>query len=141
MPKVKERLCTKCGVEKPIEEFTEKNYPSRCRQCASKYIKEWKRKKKKKEKETLLQNSNTKDFPIFEKKPNMINQELNTLVRRKQEVLLSGEVNKFIKVSCPCGISINLEYKYSFDSENDYYEGICDICKRLFKQTITTNPH
>jgi hypothetical protein len=53
-------------------------------------------------------------------------------------IILPGNVDRFTKVLCPCGISINIEYKYSYDSKNDYYEGVCDICKRSFKHTITT---
>ena len=141
MLEAKEKECTKCKQPKLIKEFGKRGQKLQptCKTCVNKYQRErHKNKKKKKENEKLLQNSNTKDYPIFEKKPNMINQELNTLVRRRQEVLLPGEVYKFTKVSCPCGISVSLEYRYSYDSENDYYEGVCDICKRSFKQTITT---
>jgi len=128
------RECTRCGDEKRIEEFEKGKggkYTTRCKQCASKYSI-----RRKKEKNKLQKSQTSKDTPLFEMKL-VAEHVLNTKVQRSQVVMLPGEIDKFVKVSCPCGISINLEYRYSYDAENDYYEGVCNTCGRSFKQTIT----
>ena len=128
------KVCTKCGGDpKPITKFGKrgKKRSAQCKDCINQYIKDWKIKKEEPEqKHELLKNSNVKENPLFDK--------IITKVQKIQ--MLPGDVNSFVEVECPCGCGImtKLKYIHSFDSQNDYYEGDCKSCFRLFKLTLTT---
>jgi len=134
---MKEKMCTKCGEEYEIEKFEKGpkgKYTSRCKKCAARYGKERKERKDKEIEASLKEKIKPTTKPIFEdvEKPNQ------EKVKRVQKVLLAGDVDKFIKITCPCGLPMNLEYQYSYDSKNDYYEEVCPVCGKIFKQTVTS---
>lgn len=122
------KKCTTCGAKKLIEEFEKIHkgkYGSRCKECANKYQKG--RKLKETEEESKMSIP-----PIFEDK------QKKTKVQRKQMVILQGEIDGFVKMTCPCGLGIDLEYQHSYDQKNDYYEAACAICGKTFKLNVVS---
>jgi hypothetical protein len=123
------KVCTKCGGEpKPITKFGKrgKKRSAQCKECINKYMRDREAKKVQNKIEGLKEIENK---PLMEEKS-----EAHT-VQRVQ--LLPGNVTHFITIDCPCGSTVELVYQHSFDTFNDYYEGSCNVCNRMFKQTVT----
>jgi hypothetical protein len=131
--KMRTKVCTKCGPEygpKPIKDFGKlgKGLNPRCKKCVNEYQKSLRSITKYNAERSQEQIG----APIFEDKQIKGKQK----VQRTQVVMLLGEVDKFIKIYCQCGLGIELEYQYSFDQKNDYYEAVCSVCGKTFKLNI-----
>ena len=125
------KICTKCGKEKPIRSFGKrgKKRSAQCKECFNAYYRSLRHSTK--------YGSKTPEEQIKIEMPVLAKEgKYKEVVRRTQTILLPGEVNKFITVVCSCGLHSDLEYHHSFDEKNDYYEGECAVCSRIFKLNV-----
>jgi len=131
---MQKKKCTRCDEEYEIEKFekgAKGKYTSRCKICANAYVRDRKEKKKEEKEASLKKELKIERSPVFEDRS-----PTDLKVQRVQ--LLTGDTDTFVEILCPCGNSMKLQYRHSFDSKNDYYEEECLNCNKLFKMTITT---